>query len=126
MILKKIHITLLLGIFRQKGFYTDEVLSMDQISVDHFIPWSYIYSDDIWNFVITSKSNNSKKSNRFSSKHFLKKLIEQNLRLISIIKESTFKKQIHEALKNQYVENFYFDFAFNYISFLILLFFIYL
>ena len=100
-----------------RDFYTNEVLSMEQISVDHFIPWSYIYSDDIWNFVITSKSNNSKKSNRFSSKYFLKKLIEQNQRLISIIKESSFKKQIHEALENQYVEKFYSDFANNYTSF---------
>lgn len=30
-------------------FYTGNELDMDDISVDHVIPWSFMYSDDIWN-----------------------------------------------------------------------------
>ena len=32
-------------------FYTGDELDMDDISVDHVIPWSFMYSDDIWNLV---------------------------------------------------------------------------
>lgn len=28
-------------------FYTGDELDMDDISVDHVIPWSFMYSDDI-------------------------------------------------------------------------------
>lgn len=29
-------------------FYTGDELDMDDISVDHVIPWSFMYSDDIY------------------------------------------------------------------------------
>ena len=32
-------------------FYTGKVLQENDISVDHVIPWSFMYSDDIWNLV---------------------------------------------------------------------------
>jgi 5-methylcytosine-specific restriction endonuclease McrA len=94
-----------------RDFYTDEILSKDDLSVDHFIPWSYIYSDDIWNLVLTSKSNNSKKSNHLYSKEYLSKLIKQNNELIQLIEDNRIKLVIIEALNNQYIEKFYFDFT---------------
>ncbi len=45
-------------------FYTGEVLNPKDVSVDHVIPWSYMYSDDIWNLVLTSKRINSSKNNQ--------------------------------------------------------------
>ena len=41
----------------------EKVLQENDISVYHVIPLSFMYSDDIWNLVLTSKSNNSSKSN---------------------------------------------------------------
>jgi CRISPR/Cas system Type II protein with McrA/HNH and RuvC-like nuclease domain len=67
-------------------FYINEIIYISDISIDHFIPWSFIYSDEIWNLVITSKSNKSKKSNKLSNKEYLNKLKEQNLALVSKIK----------------------------------------
>ena len=49
-------------------FYTGNPISYNDISIDHVIPWSFMYSDDIWNLVITSKSINSSKSNSIPSK----------------------------------------------------------
>jgi CRISPR/Cas system Type II protein with McrA/HNH and RuvC-like nuclease domain len=63
------------------------VLKEEEISIDHFIPWSYIYSDDLWNLVITSKSYNSTKTNKRPSNEYLEKLKEQNLQLIDILKD---------------------------------------
>ena len=53
-------------------FYTGDILEQNDISLDHVIPWSFMYSDDIWNLVITSKSVNSKKSNSIPSEETIK------------------------------------------------------
>lgn len=34
------------------------------ISLDHFIPWSYVTDDEIWNLIPTERSINSRKSNK--------------------------------------------------------------
>jgi CRISPR/Cas system Type II protein with McrA/HNH and RuvC-like nuclease domain len=83
---------------------------MSDISIDHFIPWSYIYSDDIWNLVITSKSNNSKKSNKLTDKQYLTKLKEQNLLLVSKITNLSLKETLQDAINNSYLDKFYSDF----------------
>ena len=33
------------------------------MSIDHFVPWSYVASDELWNLIPTKKSINSSKSN---------------------------------------------------------------
>ena len=39
----------------------------DDISIDHLIPWSFMFSDDLWNLVYTHKGCNSSKSNQIVS-----------------------------------------------------------
>jgi hypothetical protein len=41
--------------------YTREPLSSNDFSLDHFIPWSFVAHDLLWNLVPTTKSVNSKK-----------------------------------------------------------------
>ena len=43
--------------------YTGEQLTTKGISIDHFVPWSYVASDELWNLIPTVKSVNSSKSN---------------------------------------------------------------
>ncbi len=43
--------------------YTDNLLTTKGISIDHFVPWSYVASDELWNLIPTIKSVNSSKSN---------------------------------------------------------------
>ena len=88
-------------------FYTGEELAKDNISVDHVIPWSFMYSDDIWNLVLTSKSNNSSKSNRIPTQKEIKLLNERNNKLINIIDDDKFKMDLKEAIDNHYVDKFY-------------------
>lgn len=47
-----------------KCFYTEQDLNKNniKIAVDHFIPWSFIHSDNLWNFVLTTNTVNSLKS----------------------------------------------------------------
>ncbi len=41
----------------------NSLLTKDDISIDHFVPWSYVAHDELWNLVPTTKSLNSSKSN---------------------------------------------------------------
>lgn len=43
--------------------YGDVLLDPANISIDHFIPWSYVAHDELWNLSPTTKSINSSKSN---------------------------------------------------------------
>lgn len=43
--------------------YSDKFLSDGDISIDHFIPWSYVAHDELWNLIPTTRSINSSKSN---------------------------------------------------------------
>ena len=43
--------------------YADTMLDEKDISIDHFVPWSYVAHDEFWNLHPTTKSINSSKSN---------------------------------------------------------------
>ena len=88
-------------------FYTGKVLQENDISVDHVIPWSFMYSDDIWNLVLTSKSNNSSKSNIIPSQDVIESLKERNARLVKLINDSKYKDELLLAIENDYVDKFY-------------------
>ena len=48
---------------RVQDIYTGEILTTRRLSIDHFVPWSYVVSDELWNLIPTEKSVNSSKSN---------------------------------------------------------------
>ena len=43
--------------------FNDEALTKSDLSIDHFVPWSYVAHDEFWNLSPTTKSINSSKSN---------------------------------------------------------------
>lgn len=49
-----------------------------KIHVDHFIPWSYIKDNKMWNFVLSCPSCNEKKNNKIPNQKFLLKLENRN------------------------------------------------
>ena len=82
-------------------------MASDDISVDHVIPWSFMYSDDIWNLVLTTKSNNSKKSNIVPSEDVIERLKERNKKLVNLLNDEKLKISMEEAIENNYVDKFY-------------------
>ena len=44
--------------------YSGERVSLDNISLDHFIPWKYTVHDRLWNIIPTTVNMNSRKSDR--------------------------------------------------------------
>lgn len=47
-------------------------------AVDHFIPWSFMKCDNLWNFVLACTRCNSKKSDKLAPKPYIRKLMKRN------------------------------------------------
>lgn len=47
-----------------KDVFTGEPMRRDSYDIDHFIPWSYVMNDELWNLMPMDPSLNSSKSNR--------------------------------------------------------------
>ena len=54
---------LLSGLEEIREIYSEELLTSTDISIDHFVPWSYVAHDEFWNLHPTTRSINSSKSN---------------------------------------------------------------
>ena len=50
-----------------REIYTGREIGLDVLSIDHFVPRSYISNDELWNLTPMSKSLNSSKNNRLPS-----------------------------------------------------------
>lgn len=58
-------------------FYCGKKLNK-KIHVDHFIPWSFVKDDRIWNFVLTCPTCNIKKNNRLADRRYVENLVRRN------------------------------------------------
>lgn len=54
---------LLLEFGSLREIYGDEIVTKEDISIDHFVPWSYVAHDEFWNLHPTKREINSSKSN---------------------------------------------------------------
>lgn len=50
-----------------KCIYTGERLDNTDVTIDHFLPWSFVCHDRIWNLIPTSRAVNSSKGNAIPS-----------------------------------------------------------
>lgn len=75
----------------KKCFYCDCNLKENDIHVDHFIPWSYVYDDELWNLVLSCSKCNLKKSDYLASENSLIKIQARNQKfnLVQINKDIT-------------------------------------
>lgn len=51
--------------------YTGKNLMVDEYDLDHFIPWSFVSHNQIWNLLPIDKSINCSKSNNLPDSHFI-------------------------------------------------------
>lgn len=81
------------NILRQAGvhscFYCGKELK-NNAHVDHFIPWSYIQNDRLWNFVLACQSCNSKKSNKLAPQEAVERIIARNELMVCEEKYSSY------------------------------------
>lgn len=65
--------------------------------VDHFVPWSYVQNDVLWNFVLACPACNASKNNKLAHSDYLDMLVERNSKWTNYEEMSTYKetKLIH-------------------------------
>ena len=67
-----------------RSIYTGEVLhDDDKFALDHFIPWSYVAHNQVWNLAPIENSINSKKSNKLPSFRLIEELSDIQFQLFS-------------------------------------------
>lgn len=80
-------------------------------AIDHVIPWSYLYSDDLWNLVYSHQSCNSSKSNVIPSEDMIIRLEDRNSVLFNILQKSGIKdkhvSELEMAIQNNHVKKFW-------------------
>lgn len=94
-------------------FICGKKIGDNNLSRDHVIPWSYMYSDDLWNLVYVHKSCNSSKSCITPDDESIKKLKERNLKLQEELhkelanKKTSILQEFDYAIEHDYVDKFY-------------------
>jgi CRISPR/Cas system Type II protein with McrA/HNH and RuvC-like nuclease domain len=111
--LKKFHqyLDIIFEYGKRKCFYCGKFIADSQLSVDHVIPWSYMFSDDLLNLVYCHKGENSEKSNRLPSEENITRLEERNKQLLESMKNNTKDyDQLQIAVEKDYVKKFWISF----------------
>ena len=71
-------------------FYCGKKLT-NSSHVDHVIPWSFMKSDHLWNFVLSCPSCNARKNDRLPSKVIVSRVVTRNEEMIN--SQNTFVKE---------------------------------
>lgn len=78
--------------------FTDEVIQPGKYDVDHFIPWSFVMNDELWNLMPMDSSLNSSKSNKLPKWNpFFIKFAENQYLLYSMIHK---KEGVHKLFES--------------------------
>ena len=92
-----------------RDIYTGNHVDRNDLSIDHFVPWSYCGHDELWDLNPTAKSVNSSKSNNLPEWNiYFPRLREQEYSLYQIIHESetamsAFKKCERKNLNDDHI-----------------------
>ena len=70
--------------------FSGEPITKDDLSLDHFLPWSFIAHDQLWNLLPVSRSINSSKLNRLPSfSKYLDGFVDRQYQGLSVYYETT-------------------------------------
>ena len=93
----------ILEISEVRDVFTDEVVVPKKYDVDHFIPWSFVMNDELWNLMPMDSSLNSAKSNRLPKwDPFFGRFARNQFVLYELIHE---KPGIHKLFETCYRDN---------------------
>ncbi len=91
-----------------KDFYTGEPIDYQDIKIAHIIPYNYIYSNDLWNLVITHKST---KLRVIPTEADMKKLKTRNKNLLKEMSHlvSKEKQDLENVINNNLLDQCFLD-----------------
>lgn len=83
----------LVDIYIKQSFTNDNFKKYGQLSIDHFIPWSFVMHDEIWNLIPTFKNINSKKNNNLVPiNKYMEKFCDMQFLALNTLIKSKLKK----------------------------------
>lgn len=85
-------------------FYCGKDVSLKCCHMDHFIPWSFVKDDQIWNLVFSCSHCNESKNNKIPSYKYLNKLFERNQKILHNSFYVKLNKLYDSALYNGYIK----------------------
>jgi hypothetical protein len=88
--------------------YSGQNLILEDISLDHYLPWTFVAHNQPWNLIPTPKSVNSSKSDRIPSNIYFESFVRaQHLGL------TVFSAHTPEKKWNSYIESYLVDLGFS-------------
>ena len=94
------------GILSQQSIqdvFTGKLIVPNQYDIDHFIPWSFVMNDELWNLMPMDSSLNSAKSNRLPQwDPFFRRFSDNQYVLYQMIHE---KDEIHKLYEQCWRDN---------------------
>ncbi|MBE5844550.1 MAG: HNH endonuclease [Butyrivibrio sp.] len=85
--------------------FTDEPIDPYKYDVDHFIPWSFVMNDELWNLMPMDSSLNSSKSNKLPEwDPFFGKFLNNQFVLYRLIHDSN-HPEMHKRFEACYKDN---------------------
>jgi hypothetical protein len=99
---------ILLSHFESKCFYCGKSLTgkKRETHVDHFIPWSFVQSDHIWNLVLSCNKCNSSKSDKLPVREYLDIIVQRNAGL-NVSNSSDISLRLMENYKSEKIVMLY-------------------
>ena len=92
-----------LDVAEVRDVFTGEAIVPKKYDVDHFIPWSFVMNDELWNLMPMDSSLNSSKSNRLPQwDPFFKRFADNQFLMYGLIHE---KDTIHKSFEDCYRDN---------------------
>lgn len=84
--------------------YSQKAIDYSEISLDHYLPWSFVAHNQLWNLIPTSSRVNSSKSNKIPSSNYFRSFVE-----LQHIGLSTTHRKLTESQWIQQVEPYLID-----------------
>ena len=93
----------ILDVAEVRDVFTGDTIAPKKYDVDHFIPWSFVMNDELWNLMPMDSSLNSSKSNRLPQwDPFFKRFAANQFLMYGLIHE---KDAIHKSFEDCYRDN---------------------
>lgn len=72
-----------------KCIFSGDLITTRDLSLDHFLPWSFVAHDQLWNLIPVSRSINSSKSNNLPSlNRYFDRFVDLQYRGLQVFREN--------------------------------------
>ena len=94
-------------IYTGKPFMEENYVSHGTLSIDHFIPWSFVLHDEMWNLVPTFKNINSSKSDKlFNYNRYIESFCNIQYKAVTYLSERGKDRDLEGYIDVLKIENF--------------------